>query len=93
MLTLFLLYFQHGLSGALEQIHACTGDGFIFIIDERDCVFRLAKERKEIQKNYLDFLRGLFKGVEYVDPEYMTGVLLIKNMKSILQPIFLMNIP
>lgn len=65
----------YGLPGALEQIHICTGDSFIFIIDEWDCVFRLAKERKEIQRNYLDFLRGLFKGAEYVELAYMTGIM------------------
>ena len=53
---------RYGLSGVLKQIHAAKGESFIFIIDEWDCVFRLAKEQKEVQKEYLDFLRGLFKG-------------------------------
>jgi len=56
-----------------------TGQGFIFIIDEWDCVFRFAKERQEIQKAYLDFLRGLFKGAEYVELAYMTGILPVKK--------------
>ncbi len=64
---------------ALNKIFNQTGKGFIFIIDEWDCVFRLAKERKEVQKEYLDFLRGLFKGQEYVDLAYMTGILPIKK--------------
>ena len=55
---------QYGLPGVLGQIYAHTKEGFIFIIDEWDCVFRFAKERQEIQKAYLDFLRGLFKGAE-----------------------------
>ena len=63
----------------LRQIYAQTGQGFIFIIDEWDCVFRLAKERQEVQKDYLDFLRGLFKGQEYVELAYMTGILPIKK--------------
>ena len=42
-------------------------------------MFRLAKERKETQKDYLDFLRGLFKGNEYVELAYMTGILPIKK--------------
>lgn len=50
------------LKVALDRIFNQTGKGFIFIIDEWDCVFRIAKERKDIQKNYLDFLRGLLKG-------------------------------
>lgn len=63
----------------LEQLFAETGKGFIFIIDEWDCVFRIAKDKKEKQKEYLDFLRGLFKGADYVDLAYMTGILPIKK--------------
>ena len=70
---------QYGLAGVLKQIYSSRGEGFIFIIDEWDCVFRLAKERKEVQKEYLDFLRGLFKGAEYVNLAYMTGILPIKK--------------
>ena len=58
---------QYGLPGVLGQIYGRTKQGFIFIIDEWDCVFRFAKEQQEIQKAYLDFLRGLFKGAEYVE--------------------------
>ena len=75
-------YFEVGscdLPDVLEQIYSSTGKGFIFIIDEWDCVFRLAKNRKEKQEEYLDFLRGLFKGAEYVDLAYMTGILPIKK--------------
>lgn len=67
------------LKTALEKIFHETETGFIFIIDEWDCVFRMAKERKDIQKDYLDFLRGLFKGSEYVELAYMTGILPIKK--------------
>lgn len=70
---------QYGLPGVLGQIYAHTKEGFTFIIDEWDCVFRFAKERQEIQKGYLDFLRGLFKGAEYVELAYMTGILPIKK--------------
>lgn len=70
---------EYGLPGALGQIYAQTGKGFIFIIDEWDCVFRIAKERDDIQKKYLDFLRGLFKGKNYVELAYMTGILPIKK--------------
>lgn len=69
----------YGLPSVLKQIYMQTGNGFIFIIDEWDCVFRIAKEQKEIQKNYLDFLRGLFKGQDYVELAYMTGILPIKK--------------
>lgn len=70
---------EYRLPGVLKQIYARTGEGFVFIIDEWDCVFRLAKEREDIQKDYLDFLRGLFKGAEYVELAYMTGILPIKK--------------
>ncbi len=42
------------------------------IQDAINSVFRLAKEDAEIQKKYLDFLRGFFKGAEYVELAYMT---------------------
>lgn len=70
---------SYGLPGALDQIYSHTKEGFIFIIDEWDCVFRFAKERSDIQKAYLDFLRGLFKGAGYVELAYMTGILPIKK--------------
>ncbi len=44
-----------------------------------DCVFRIAKARSDVQKRYLDFLRGLFKGQDYVELAYMTGILPIKK--------------
>ncbi len=67
------------LKTVLDQIFIQIGEGFIFIIDEWDCVFRVAKNQKEAQKEYLDFLRGLFKDSEYVDLAYMTGILPIKK--------------
>lgn len=70
---------EYGLQGVLKQLYARRGERFVFIFDEWDCVFRLAKERKEVQKDYLDFLRGLFKGNEYVELAYMTGILPIKK--------------
>lgn len=67
------------LKSALDQIFVQTGRGFVFVIDEWDCVFRVAKKYREVQKNYLDFLRGLFKGADYVELAYMTGILPIKK--------------
>ena len=67
------------LKTVLNKIFNQTNSGFIFIIDEWDCVFRLAKNQKDIQKEYLDFLRGLFKGQHYVDMAYMTGILALKG--------------
>lgn len=53
--------------------------GFIFIIDEWDCIFRVAKNDADAQEKYLDFLRDLFKDRVYVALAYMTGILPIKK--------------
>ncbi|OOB79435.1 MAG: AAA family ATPase [Epulopiscium sp. Nuni2H_MBin003] len=55
-----------------------TGDEFIFIIDEWDFIFNkgLYIERQE---EFLDFLRNLLKGRNYVALCYMTGILPIKK--------------
>lgn len=70
---------ENGLPGVLRQLYARKGITFIFVIDEWDCVFRVARERKDIQKIYLDYLRGLFKEAQYVELAYMTGILPIKK--------------
>lgn len=70
---------EYGLQGVLKQLYARRGERFVFILDEWDCVFRLAKERKEVQKDYPDLLSGLFKRNEYVELAYMTGILPIKK--------------
>lgn len=53
--------------------------GFIFIIDEWDCIFREAPEDGQVQKAYLDFLRDLLKDRTYVKLAYMTGILPVKK--------------
>ena len=53
--------------------------GFIFIIDEWDCVFRDAKENKNAQKEYMDFFKDLLKDRTYVKLAFMTGILPIKK--------------
>ena len=70
------------LPAALANIYA--GDkrenkGFVFILDEWDCIFREAKQDTEAQKLYLDFLKDLFKDRTYVNVAYMTGILPIKK--------------
>lgn len=71
-----------GLPNVLAQIYqkdTRENKGFIFIIDEWDCVFREAKDNQQIQKKYLDFLKSLFKDRTYVTFAYMTGILPIKK--------------
>lgn len=46
------------LKNVLNQIFAQKREGFVFVMDEWDCVFRLAKNREDVQKEYLDFLRS-----------------------------------
>lgn len=72
-------YSEKHLSSALEKIYAKDKTGFVFVIDEWDCIFREKKEDREAQKAYLDFLRDLFKGQTYVKLAYMTGILPIKK--------------
>lgn len=64
---------------ALNEIFSLTGQKFIFIIDEWDCVFRIVPDKGKVQKRYLDFLRSLFKGSVFIDLVYMTGILPIKK--------------
>ena len=70
---------ETSLITVLEDLHSETGEKFIFIIDEWDCIFRIYKEDKTAQKIYLDFLRDLFKNQPYVALVYMTGILPIKK--------------
>ncbi|MDR0963759.1 MAG: ATP-binding protein [Clostridium sp.] len=70
------------LSDAMDIIYNSTnydGRGFVFIVDEWDCIFREAKGNKEAQKEYLDFLKGLWKGQRCVKLVYMTGILPVKK--------------
>lgn len=70
------------LSAALADIYVQNPEGkrgFVFIIDEWDCMFREAKNDTSSQKQYLDFLKDLFKDRTYVALAYMTGILPIKK--------------
>lgn len=63
----------------IDDIYRNTDRGFIFIIDEWDCIFREMKDDKEAQRKYLDFLKYLLKDRRYVKLTYMTGILPIKK--------------
>lgn len=67
------------LSAVLEQIYINTGEKFIFLLDEWDCIMRERPESESSQKQYLDFLRDLFKDQPYVALAYMTGILPVKK--------------
>lgn len=67
------------LSEALEKIYAKTGQQFIFLVDEWDCVMRERQKSEDLQKLYLNFLRDLLKDQPYVALAYMTGILPVKK--------------
>lgn len=70
------------LPKVLADINMKTKKQFVILIDEWDCLFREEKENLGLQMDYLDFLRGLFKGSsadEFVKLAYLTGILPIKK--------------
>ena len=67
------------LPDALEAARREKGSGFVFVIDEWDCLFRVAADNGPAQHDYLDFLRDLLKDRPYADACYMTGILPIKK--------------
>ena len=73
------------VSGALAYISAATGNKFVIIIDEWDVLIRDEAMNKDVQEEYIDFLRNLFKGIEptkFIALAYMTGILPIKKYKT-----------
>lgn len=73
---------SESLPRVMEKIYAATGQTFIILIDEWDCLFREYKNSVEAQKMYLDFLRNWLKDRAYVGLAYMTGILPIKKYGS-----------
>ncbi len=71
------------LADALFAVADRSGERFIVIIDEWDALFREAKGDKDTQKEYVQLLRGLFKGGPATDRSiaaaYMTGILPVKK--------------
>ena len=73
------------LSDMLSQINAQTGKRFIVIIDEWDVLIRDEANNQSVQEEYINFLRGLFKGssaTRYIALAYLTGILPIKKLKT-----------
>ena len=71
--------------GAMSYINAATGNTFVIIIDEWDVLIRDEANNKELQEEYINFLRGMFKGTEptkYIALAYLTGILPIKKLKT-----------
>lgn len=73
------------LPEALSQINASLGKKFIVIIDEWDVLIRDEAANKKAEEDYINFLRGMFKGTEptkYIQLAYLTGILPIKKEKT-----------
>ena len=71
--------------GALSCINAAVGKKFVVIIDEWDILIRDEAANKKIQDDYINFLRGMFKGTEptkFICLAYLTGILPIKKVKT-----------
>lgn len=73
------------LPEALSTINTKTGNKFIVIIDEWDVLIRDEANNKKVQEDYINFLRGMFKGTEptkYIQLAYLTGILPIKKVST-----------
>lgn len=73
------------LPDALSQINTAVGKKFIIIIDEWDVLIRDEAANAKVQEDYINFLRGMFKGTEptkYIQLAYLTGILPIRKEKT-----------
>ena len=69
----------------MSYIKAASGNKFVVIIDEWDVLIRDEAQNHKVQEEYIDFLRGMFKGSEpskYIALAYLTGILPIKKLKT-----------
>lgn len=74
-----------GLPDAMSIINQETGNRFIVIIDEWDVLIRDEATNQSVQNDYIQFLRGMFKGSEptkFIRLAYLTGILPIKKIKT-----------
>ena len=74
---------EEGFSSTLVNAVELTGTKFFMIIDEWDAPIREASDQPQIQREYLEFLRSLFKNSgttsKIFAAAYMTGILPIKK--------------
>ena len=77
---------KEGFAPTLVNLVQYTGDKIVVIIDEWDAPIREAADKPAIQKDYLEFLRSLFKNSgttsKIFAAAYMTGILPIKKDSS-----------
>lgn len=75
----------NSLPDALSLINAVSGRKFIVIVDEWDVLIRDEAANMAVQMEYINFLRGMFKGnvpTSYIGLAYLTGILPIKKMRT-----------
>ncbi len=76
-----------GFVASLANAAAAAGNKFIMIIDEWDAPIRESKERPDLQRKYLEFLRSLFKNSGMTSKifaaAYLTGILPVKKDGSL----------
>lgn len=73
------------LADALSCINTETGRKFVVVIDEWDVLIRDEAANVKVQEEYINFLRGLFKGSEptkFIKLAYLTGILPVKKLKT-----------
>ena len=76
------LFDPQSLPQTMSDIFAQTGNQFVIVIDEWDCVMRETMSDHAGQRRYLDFLRAWLKDKPYVALAYMTGILPVKKYGS-----------
>ena len=73
------------LPDAMSRIYTSVGRKFVVIIDEWDVLIRDEAANEAVQKEYINFLCGMFKGTEptkFIMLAYLTGILPIKKVKT-----------
>ncbi len=73
------------LPDLLSYLYSVTGKKFVVVIDEWDVLIRDEAANRRVQDEYIDFLRGMFKGSEptkFIALAYLTGILPIKKVKT-----------
>ena len=76
---------EEDLAESMQDVYQQTGCPFVIIIDEWDALIRDETASKKVQDEYINFLRGIFKGTEptkYIQLVYLTGILPIKKEKT-----------
>ena len=56
--------YSQPINFVLKSVYEYTGDSFVIIIDEWDCIIRNHADRQDLVHEYLQFLHSLFKSEE-----------------------------